>query len=406
MNKKTVNPILIFFMTASLIRAQMLVITDSGNDAVIKSTLDGSMYQQILTGKNAPSGIAVHTGNSRLIWADAEAGAIYQSDYDGGNTSALVTGLGTPRGVTVSSDGQYLFWTDSKTDEIKRCGANGSNVITLFSGSDAGDGPKGIAYVSSGNLLVWADGASGVIKQGSAAGTGSVTTLVSGLSSPYEVEVDEAGGKMYWTETRSSGRICRSDLDGTDVETLISVAYPRGLYVDVSTGNLYYSTAASANIYRSALNGSNVQTLVSGIVSAASFLARTPGSDIAPIPVAVKVILDGAWDADGDSMITALYSGGHLPASSPYGDDHVLTGGIPNNDIVDWVWVELRETADGSAVASKSALLRKDGIVVGDDGVTEYIFMDPPKGMTVDYYIVVTHRNHVKIMSATPWSPD
>ena len=58
--------------------------------------------------------------------------------------------------------------------------------------------------------------------------------------------------------------------------------------------------------------------------------------------------------------------------------------------------VELRITDNGSAVASKSAFLHKDGRVVNDDATSGVIELDASDG---DYYIVIKHRNHLAVMS-------
>ena len=106
-----------------------------------------------------------------------------------------------------------------------------------------------------------------------------------------------------------------------------------------------------------------------------------------------KVFLEGPYDAAGDSMSTAVNDS--LPKTSPYAEDARTVGSIPST-ITDWVLVELRSTADGSAIISRSALLRKDGKIVDDDGTTEYITMNVNPG---DYFIAVRHRNHLAVMS-------
>ena len=63
---------------------------------------------------------------------------------------------------------------------------------------------------------------------------------------------------------------------------------------------------------------------------------------------------------------------------------------------MDWVLVELRSTADGSAVISKSALLHKDGHIVADDGTTSFVEMTASEG---DFFIVIKHRNHLAVES-------
>ncbi len=100
----------------------------------------------------------------------------------------------------------------------------------------------------------------------------------------------------------------------------------------------------------------------------------------------------------------------NLPVKSPYSDALTVnitvfnTGGssgngLPNDDIVDWVWVELRDATDNTVVvSSKSALLQRDGDVVALDGVSN-LTIDAAAG---NYYVAVNHRNHLGIMSVDP----
>ena len=86
-----------------------------------------------------------------------------------------------------------------------------------------------------------------------------------------------------------------------------------------------------------------------------------------------------------------------IPLTSPYSENPRKISSVPAN-IVDWVLVELRETINGSAISSKSFLLRNDGKIVEDDGITENLSLNAPQGL---YYIVIKHRNHISIMSST-----
>jgi hypothetical protein len=67
---------------------------------------------------------------------------------------------------------------------------------------------------------------------------------------------------------------------------------------------------------------------------------------------------------------------------------------IPSN-VVDWVLIELRSSTTSPAIGYRSAFLRYDGVVVGDDGI-DVVPVDVPAG---DYFIVIRHRNHLAVMS-------
>ncbi|MBN1781064.1 VCBS repeat-containing protein [bacterium] len=121
--------------------------------------------------------------------------------------------------------------------------------------------------------------------------------------------------------------------------------------------------------------------------------------DRADVQVALKVFLQGPYDTTGDTMKTDLRKYSFIPTTSPYSDSRQVDS-MPA-DIVDWVYISLMQTLIDPPVASKSALLRNDGLVVADDGTTEYITMNAASG---SYYIVVIHRNHINVMSKNPVS--
>lgn len=70
--------------------------------------------------------------------------------------------------------------------------------------------------------------------------------------------------------------------------------------------------------------------------------------------------------------------------------------------IVDWVFVELRDSGNPVQVlATRSALLQRDGDVVGMDGASPPIFREAQAG---SYYVAIRHRNHLGVMTANPVS--
>ena len=123
-----------------------------------------------------------------------------------------------------------------------------------------------------------------------------------------------------------------------------------------------------------------------------------------PVLLSAKVFLQGAAinpnSGEESLMRDDLRIMEATPTTSPYDsstcDASIFT--ITGNDaIVDWVWVELRDAIDNTSIVSaQSALLQRDGDVVGVDGVSPLSC-----NATEDsYYVVVNHRNHLGVMSA------
>ena len=147
----------------------------------------------------------------------------------------------------------------------------------------------------------------------------------------------------------------------------------------------------------------------------------TPTTAVAAAPVAsvkvnVKLFLQGAYETSTGMMRDDLRSKGYLPTAQPYsamartsyhtGTETttlaVFNGTTGANAIVDWVLLELR-TGTGAAtrVATRAALVQRDGDVVDVDGISPVTFANRAAG---SYYIVATHRNHLGVMSEIPVS--
>ncbi|WP_299886419.1 M4 family metallopeptidase [uncultured Lacinutrix sp.] len=93
---------------------------------------------------------------------------------------------------------------------------------------------------------------------------------------------------------------------------------------------------------------------------------------------------------------TSPYTDAATCASTVFNTGGTAGTGIIDDDIVDWVWVELRDQTDNTLiVTSQSALLQRDGDIVDVDGISSLTF----SLSSGDYYIVIKHRNHLSIMS-------
>ncbi|MEZ4934959.1 MAG: hypothetical protein R2788_22870 [Saprospiraceae bacterium] len=116
-------------------------------------------------------------------------------------------------------------------------------------------------------------------------------------------------------------------------------------------------------------------------------------------------------DVDGNRLIplTEPFTGLEpLPSQKPFkhqgGGGETIHASIldveGNNAIVDWVFVELRSKTDPYyTILTRSALLQRDGDVVDLDGVSPVVF----RAKTDEYFIVLRHRNHLGVITATPF---
>jgi len=138
---------------------------------------------------------------------------------------------------------------------------------------------------------------------------------------------------------------------------------------------------------------------------ALSFTVTLPSQ----VLVSLKGALEGPYNPTTGLMGDALRTLPSFPLTEPYtalGYAHTGGGGgetvapavlavTGNNAIVDWVVVELRDIAvPATVVASRSALLQRDGDVVALDGASPVTFNLPPG----TFNVALRHRNHLGVM--------
>jgi hypothetical protein len=133
-----------------------------------------------------------------------------------------------------------------------------------------------------------------------------------------------------------------------------------------------------------------------------------------------KVFLQGAYNSATGVMSDNLRTPTNLiPLSEPYRNapynftevanpiaetasaSVFITQVNANNNIVDWVFLELRSNVvspGNTVLQTRSALLKRDGNIVDVDGISPVTFNNVPNG---NYTIAIRHRNHLGI-SADP----
>lgn len=137
-----------------------------------------------------------------------------------------------------------------------------------------------------------------------------------------------------------------------------------------------------------------------------------------------RAFLQGAYSNATGLMTDALRTSGNvIPVNDPYRSapynatfSHVANAtpemvsasifndqASPNDNIVDWVFLELRNTSSpgNTVLQTRSALIQRDGDIVDVDGVSPVTFNNVANG---SYTIAVRHRNHLGL-ATLPASP-
>ena len=130
--------------------------------------------------------------------------------------------------------------------------------------------------------------------------------------------------------------------------------------------------------------------------------------------VGPRIFLQGGYDDVTGLIRDDIRAAGYIPMEEPYtlaGYNHKGLGGgemvndpaifnqlNDEDDIVDWVVVEVRDATEDTVVASKSALINRAGYVVSYIDGTSSVKVD---GITDgSYYVAVKHRNHLAVRSS------
>jgi hypothetical protein len=233
---------------------------------------------------------------------------------------------------------------------------------------------------------------------------------ISGSKLPASVTLKYLPGKVppgisgtnnaygYWT----------INSDGNDFLYDLTLFYsPTSLYT-ISNESKIAATMLNGNVWSpklsSTVNTAKKTITLKGLNSFTSF-ALTDRSSIEYAVANLKVLLQGAYQGSG-TMNTALNSSHFIPLNSEsaypsaiYGYTARSVNSIPDTNIVDWILVELRTgtTAD-TKILTKAGFLKRDGSIVDLDGISLLSFQEVTAG---NYYIVVRHRNHFPVMSAS-----
>lgn len=250
---------------------------------------------------------------------------------------------------------------------------------------------------------------------GVATGSWSFTTAAC-VPVQVQVTIDQYGNETTWqivqgaTVFASGGPYSQLAGSGIQVQAPLDLCLPVGCYElkvfdSFGDGNC---CAYGAGVIRVVDGVGVVLANVSQDINI-NTPAVAPYCLVGDVLVNAAVWLDGPYDPQQSLMSDALRSSGLIPLAEPYtalGFDQVGGGGesttaqvlavTGTNAIVDWVRLELRSAADnGTVVATRQALLQRDGDIVGTDGSSPVALPAPPGG----YYVVVQHRNHLGCMT-------
>ncbi len=125
-------------------------------------------------------------------------------------------------------------------------------------------------------MMYWreaqADDSGCIIKRSNLDGTDieQLVTIPTALNNPYGLALDLDNGKMYWAE-RENGKIRRANLDASSPEDILTgLNMPLNIALDIPDGRVYWTQDVTSpftpepGAYRANVNGTGIEQLLSG----------------------------------------------------------------------------------------------------------------------------------------------
>src|ERR1700720_1124429 len=154
----------------------------------------------------------------RLFVLELSGGRIHSMSPDGSDRKVIVTDCHLPDGIAVDAAGGHIYWTNMGVPNlddgsIERADLDGNNRRVIV--------PPGATFT------------------------------------PKQIQLDKKNGKLYWCD-REGMRVMRSNLDGSNIETLVQTGYGEadrrdarrgcvGIALDVEGGRLYWTQKGNDN---------------------------------------------------------------------------------------------------------------------------------------------------------------
>ena len=266
-------------MPPSLVAATPLFWTQS--DGVWKGDTSGAAPEKLAGGFD-PRDLIVTS--QELVFADDEprvppapTGVIVAYDRTGGQRQVWQNALPSPSGLAIDAVRHWIYWSDIELHTITRAPLDNlaeRKVVlpptpSIQSIHDIALNPAdGSLFFTFVNPLIDGLFPGGVGRIDPEQGT--MTQILSGLSEPQGLAIDEGLVSLYWTDNLlgRSGIVRQANLDGTNVVDLFTdLSQPEGLALDPATHALLWVDAAAGELWQGDLTNRSVERLYSDLPS-------------------------------------------------------------------------------------------------------------------------------------------
>ena len=166
-----------------------------------------------------------------------------------------------------------IYWVGA--NKLTRANADGTDIEHVVRDLEA---PDGVSLDLLSNTVYWTnmgDGPTGSVQRAHLDGTpikgdGKYLVQPGKIYTGKEMELDLLNKKLYWSD-RDAARIMRADLDGSNLETLVtaftdkkgvehSLLNPVGMALDIERQKMYFTDRYTGMIYRADMNPPEAST--------------------------------------------------------------------------------------------------------------------------------------------------
>jgi hypothetical protein len=282
---------LVLMTMASVSNAEIAKIYYAGNSGIIsRANLDGSNVEVISTLTTGDvQGLEIDSAGGKMYWGTpATGGEIRRANWSDGSAEQMISTILNPQDLVLDLEAGHLYFTSSTANpRLRRIDLDGGNDTAIVSAFDVAPqvAPWGIDLRVQTSQLYWADGGLLGVRSADLDGTNIQNLVTTGFST-RALAIDEAGGFVFWSEVGAGFEINRATLSGAGSTAFITglAGVPNDLEVDPVGGKLYWVIQTPGLIQRADLDGSNVETILSSLVGGIRDIALLRAPSPEPVP--------------------------------------------------------------------------------------------------------------------------
>ncbi len=236
-----------------------------GTTTVYKANLDGSGRQAAFTVQGVVTYLKLDKPRAKIYAYNSTDGNIWRSDLDGTNRAAVYSQLPSAVQPTfaVEENAQQLFIY--RTGMIMRSNLDGTGLVNVLAVTVTSSVGFEFAFDPVTSRMFWADPSRFQVESANLDGTNR-TTVTSGQYYTG-IAFEPLQRKLYLSSISSfRDKLQRVNIDGSQLEQLdFSVmGYPEKIALDNVHGKVYWSSVnGGRSVVRSNIDGSNIETVVS-----------------------------------------------------------------------------------------------------------------------------------------------